>query len=150
MSAAGKPAAGQPTRQDAMRALLAGIADDLQAYSALAALLEQQFDAAVRHQAPRLAEVADQISVLVDQANARRVQRVALAQRLNGPDATMAQAFALLKDAAREKIQADWQTLEGMVLECKRLSKRNADLLVEQHSIMQRVLHGEEHIYAPI
>jgi flagella synthesis protein FlgN len=29
------------------------------------------------------------------------------------------------------------------------LSKRNGDLLVEQYSIMQRVLHGEEQIYAP-
>ena len=137
------------SRQDAMRALLAGIAQDLQAYIVLQDLLEQQFDAALRHQGPRLGQVAEAISALVDTLQGRREQRVALAQRLLGPTANMMQAFALLKNAAREKIEADWKTLEAMVVECKRLSKRNSDLLMDQHSIMQRVLHGEEQIYAP-
>ena len=137
------------TRQDAMRALLAGIADDLRAYPALQDLLEQQFHAALRHQAAQLGQVAEAISALVDTLQARRAQRVALAQRLLGPTANMAQAFALLKNAAREKIESDWKTLETMVVECKRLSKRNSDLLLEQHSIMQRVLHGEDQLYAP-
>ncbi|WP_229205824.1 flagellar export chaperone FlgN [Duganella sp. Leaf126] len=138
------------SRQDAMRALLAGVADDRQAYAALTALLEEQFDAALRHQGPRLAAIAEHITALVAQADARRLQRVALAQQLNGPQATMSQAFALLKPSAREKMEADWRALEAQVIECKRLSKRNADLLVEQHGIMQRVLHGEDHIYEPI
>jgi len=137
------------TRQDAMRALLAGIADDLRAYPALQELLEQQFQAALRHQATALGQVAEAISALVDTLQARRAQRVALAQRLLGPTANMAQAFALLKNAAREKIESDWKTLETMVVECKRLSKRNSDLLLEQHTIMQRVLHGEDQLYAP-
>ena len=137
------------TRQDAMRALLAGIADDLRAYPALQDLLEQQFHAALRHQATQLGQVAEAISALVDTLQARRAERVALAQRLPGPTANMAQAFALLKNAAREKIESDWKTLETMVVECKRLSKRNSDLLLEQHSIMQRVLHGEDQLYAP-
>ena len=46
-------------------------------------------------------------------------------------------------------MEADWNTLEQAVITCKAVSKRNADLLVEQYSIMQRVLHGEEQIYAP-
>ena len=138
------------SRQDAMRALLAGIADDMQAYAGLAALLEEQFDAALRHQGPRLADIAAKITAMVAEADARRIDRVALAQHLNGPNGTMAQAFALLKPAGREKMAADWQALEALVIECKRLSKRNADLLVQQHGIMQRVLHGEEHIYEPI
>jgi flagellar biosynthesis protein FlgN len=133
-----------------MRALLAGIADDLQAYAALAALLEEQFDAALRHQGPRLGEIAEHIGTVVAAADGRRQQRVALAQHLNGPKATMAQAFGLLKPAARAKMEADWLALEAQVIECKRLSKRNAELLVEQHSIMQRVLHGEEHTYEPV
>jgi flagella synthesis protein FlgN len=137
------------TRQDAMRALLAGIADDLRAYPALQELLEQQFHAALRHQAKELGQAAEAISALVDTLQARRAERVALAQRLLGPTANMAQAFALLKNAAREKIESDWKTLETMVVECKRLSKRNSDLLLEQHSIMQRVLHGEDQLYAP-
>jgi flagella synthesis protein FlgN len=137
------------TRQDAMRLLLAGMAADLVAYQTLTELLGRQFDAAVRHKAGPLAEAAEAISTLVDELQARRQQRVALVQRLLGPDATMLQAFALLKSPARERMEADWKTLELSVLECKRLGKRNSDLLVEQYSIMQRVLHGEEQIYAP-
>jgi flagellar biosynthesis protein FlgN len=137
------------TRQDAMRALLQGLAADLAAYAQLLALLEQQFDGAVRHQSERLAQLADTISTLVDTMEARRVARVALVQRLLGPHGTMAQAFALLKNPARERMETDWQTLERSVRECKRLGKRNSDLLVEQYTIMQRVLHGEEQIYAP-
>lgn len=136
-------------RQDAMRQLLAGIAEDLQAYAALHELLQQQFQAALRHKASELGPVAEAISSLVDTMQARRALRVALVQRLVGPQGTMLQAFALLKNAAREKMETDWSTLEQAVLSCKALSKRNGDLLVEQYSIMQRVLHGEEQIYAP-
>jgi flagella synthesis protein FlgN len=143
-------AAGTPmTRQDAMRQLLGGVAQDLVGYGALKELLQQQFDAAIRHKAAALNEAAEAISSLVDTMQGRRQQRVALVQRLLGPEATMLQAFALLKDAAREKMETDWKTLEAMVVDCKRLGKRNSDLLVEQYSIMQRVLHGEEQIYAP-
>lgn len=136
-------------RQDAMRALLGGIAEDLQAYQQLHELLQQQFQAALRHKASELGLVAEAISTLVDQMQARRALRVALVQRLVGPQGTMLQAFALLKNAARERMETDWSTLEQAVLSCKALSKRNGDLLVEQYSIMQRVLHGEEQIYAP-
>jgi len=137
------------SRQDAMRQLLVGIAEDLQAYQTLHELLQQQFQAALRHKASELGTVAEGISALVDSMQARRALRVALVQRLVGPQGTMMQAFALLKNAAREKMEADWNTLEQAVIACKALSKRNGDLLVEQYSIMQRVLHGEEQIYAP-
>ena len=139
----------QLQRQDLMKRLLHGVAEDMQAYPQLAELLEQQFQGAIRHQHARLAELADSLSALVDQIQQRREQRVALVQRLLGPTGTMAQAFALLKNSARERMEADWMTLEQLVIECKRLGKRNSDLLVEQYSIMQRVLHGEEQIYAP-
>jgi flagella synthesis protein FlgN len=148
-AAVGTPGAAPATRQEAMKQLLGGIAEDLIGYQQLGALLDQQFDAALRHQGPRLTEVAEAISALVDAMQQRRQHRVALVQRLLGPTATMMQAFALLKNAARERMEADWKTLEQMVIECKRLGKRNSDLLVEQYSIMQRVLHGEEQIYAP-
>lgn len=132
-----------------MRALLHGVAADLLAYQQLRALLEQQFDGAVRHQSARLHELAEAITTLVDTMEARRAERVALVQRLLGPQGSMAQAFALLKNPARERMEADWRALEDSVRECKRLGKRNSDLLVEQYTIMQRVLHGEEQIYAP-
>ena len=137
------------SRQDAMRTLLQGLAADLLAYPQLHALLEQQFEAAVRHHSARLGELAEAITALVDTMEERRAQRVALVQRLLGPHGTMAQAFALLKNPARERMEADWRSLEHSVRECKRLGKRNSDLLVEQYTIMQRVLHGEEQIYAP-
>jgi flagella synthesis protein FlgN len=132
-----------------MRLLLAGIAEDLLAYPELQALLEQQFQAALRHKAAELGTVAEAISTLIDIMQERRALRVALVQRLVGPQGNMLQAFALLKNAARERMEADWNTLEQAVITCKAVSKRNADLLVEQYSIMQRVLHGEEQIYAP-
>ena len=137
------------SRQDAMRALLAGIAADLQAYPLLQQALQQQFETALRHKATELAAVADAITTLVDAMEQRRAERVALVQRLVGVTGNMAQAFALLKNSAREKMEADWASLEIAVTEAKRLSKRNGDLLAEQFTIMQRVLHGEEQIYAP-
>jgi len=137
------------TRQDAMKRLLHGIAEDQLAYEELGGLLEQQFQAAIRHQNERLGELAETISALVDVMQERRRQRVVLAQRLLGPTANIMQAFSLLKSPAREKMEGDWKALELKVIECKRLGKRNSDLLVEQYSIMQRVLHGEEQIYAP-
>ncbi|WP_373925129.1 flagellar export chaperone FlgN [Duganella sp. sic0402] len=137
------------SRQDAMRLLLAGIAADLQAYAQLQQALQQQFEAALRHKSSELAAAADAISALVDAMEQRRAERVALVQRLVGETGNMAQAFALLKNTAREKMEADWSLLEQAVTECKRLSKRNGDLLAEQYTIMQRVLHGEEQIYAP-
>jgi len=137
------------SRQDAMRALLGGIAADLQAYAQLQQLLQQQFEAALRHKAADLGTVAEAITALVDAMEQRRADRVVLVQRLVGETGNMAQAFALLKNTAREKMEADWTSLEAAVIECKRLSKRNGDLLAEQYTIMQRVLHGEEQIYAP-
>ena len=111
------------SRQDAMRELLAGIAQDLLAYASLKDLLRQQFEAALAHRAAELGAAAEAISTLVDAMQLRRQQRVALVQRLVGPSATMTQAFALLKSTARERMEADWTTLEQSVVECKRLSK---------------------------
>jgi flagella synthesis protein FlgN len=140
----------QTTRQQAMHALLQGLAEDGRDYPLLQELLEQQFGAALRHQSAPLAEAAEAIGALVDQLEARRRLRLQLAQRLLGPQAAMAQVFALLKSGARDKAEADWRALEQRVLECKRIGKRNSELLLGQHTVMQRVLHGdEEPLYAP-
>jgi flagellar biosynthesis protein FlgN len=138
-----------PTRQQALQQLLQGVAADHEAYTALQALMEQQFAAALRRQAQRLNELAEEISVLVDTMEVRRRERVALAQVVAGPEARMADVYALLKPEARARLEADWQALETMAKECKRLGKRNTDLMVEQYSIMQRVLHGDHQIYEP-
>lgn len=136
-------------RQEAMSRLMRGVADDVAAYGDLQALLDEQFEAALRHQSALLGDLAERITLMCDTLELRRQHRLALVERLLGPAATMSQVFALLKGGSRAALEAHWQSLEKMVVENKRLGKRNSDLLVEQYSIMQRVLHGEEQIYAP-
>lgn len=137
------------TRQEAVRRVLQGMTDDSVGYAALKTLLEEQFQATLQHQSTRLTALADQVIAAVEPLDARRRQRVSLVTALLGPQGDMPQLFALLQEDARSKAEADWVALEQMVLECKRLNARNSDLLTEQYSIMQRVLHGEEDTYAP-
>lgn len=137
------------TRQEAVRRVLQGMADDGVGYAALKTLLEEQFQAALRHQSVQLTSLAEPVIAAVEQLDARRRQRVSLVTALLGPQGDMPQLFALLQDDARARAQQDWAALEQMVLECKRLNARNSEFLTEQYSIMQRVLHGEEDTYAP-
>ena len=137
------------TRQEAVQRVLQGIQDDRRGYTELMDLLESQFQASLRHQSAQLPLLAEQIIASVEQLDARRRQRVSLVAALLGPKGDMPQLFALLQEEARAAALADWAALEQMVLECKRLNIRNSTLLTEQYTIMQRVLHGEEHTYAP-
>jgi flagella synthesis protein FlgN len=137
------------TRQQANATLADGVRDDLDACAQILALLELQFDAAVRHQGAQLGELAAALAPALDAMDARRLQRVALVRALLGPDATMAQLVDSLADPARAALAADWSQLEQLVIECKQATTRNSTLLAEQYSVMQRVLHGEEQIYAP-
>lgn len=132
-----------------MTQLLQGVADDMAAYTTLLELLEAQFDAVIRHRQGQLGQLAGEIGALVDTMEARRTARVALATRLVGPDPSMAQVFALLRPEPRARLEADWQALEHMVLAAKTAGKRNGELLAEQFTIMQRVLHGEDQTYEP-
>jgi flagella synthesis protein FlgN len=119
-----------------------------QGYAALLALLEEQFQATLRHRTRSWrrwpTRSSPPSSPRCAPAPARR-----LVTALLGPEGDMPQLFALLPEDARATAQRDWSALEQMVLECKRLNARNSELLVEQYSIMQRVLHGEEDTYAP-
>ena len=137
------------TRQEAVRRVLQGMTDDSVGYAALQTLLEEQFQATLQHQSTRLTALADQVIAAVEPLDARRRQRVSLVTALLGPQGDMPQLFALLQEDARATAERDWVALEQMVLECKRLNARNSELLTEQYSIMQRVLHGEEDTYAP-
>lgn len=140
---------GKMTRDQAVAKLAAGIQADLAASSTLLELLERQFDAALRHRTAELGELAGQLMPALEAMEQRRVQRVSLVRALLGPDGDMASLLASLAAPARAALGADWHALEQMVLECKRLNERNTALMTEQFSIMQRVLHGEEQIYAP-
>ena len=130
--------------------LLDGIKADLQSYQQMLDLIAQQFEAAIRHQSERLGEIAKEIGDLVDVLEARRAQRVELATRLVGPQPSMEQVFTLLKPEARARLEADWAELEGMVQAAREMGRRNADLLAEQYTIMQRVLHGDDQTYEPL
>ena len=130
--------------------LLDGIKADLQSYQQMLDLIAQQFEAAIRHQSERLGEIAKEIGALVDVLEARRAQRVDLATRLVGPQPSMEQVFTLLKPEARARLEADWAELEGMVQAAREMGRRNADLLAEQYTIMQRVLHGDDQTYEPV
>lgn len=138
------------TRQQAMHGLLQGVAADKLAYQGLLDLLEQQFQAALHHRQARLGDIAAEISTLVDGMEARRRQRVELAERLVGAQGGMAQVFALLKHEPRARLEADWAELEQMVRQAKATGKRNGDLLAEQYTIMEKVLKGEDQIYEPV
>ncbi|KQV61712.1 MULTISPECIES: flagellar export chaperone FlgN [unclassified Duganella] len=133
-----------------MKMLLDGIQADLQSYQQMLDLIAQQFEAAIRHQSERLGDIAKEIAALVDVLEARRAQRVDLATRLVGSQPSMEQVFTLLKPEARARLEADWAQLEGMVQTAREMGRRNADLLAEQYTIMQRVLHGDDQTYEPV
>ncbi|NHZ38407.1 MULTISPECIES: flagellar export chaperone FlgN [Massilia] len=135
------------TREQAIGTLTAGLAADLDACQAILALLGRQFEAALRHRSAELSELAEQLAPLLEAMEQRRVQRVTLVRALCGKSADMATFIATVAAPQREAMNADWQALGQLVLECKRLNVRNSALLTEQFSIMQRVLHGEETLY---
>jgi flagella synthesis protein FlgN len=91
------------TRQQAGARLVDGVGEDLAACAEICLLLERQFDAAVRHQSAHLAELAQQLTPLLDAMEARRQQRVALVRALLGQAATtrnstlMAEQFSVMQ-----------------------------------------------------
>jgi flagella synthesis protein FlgN len=137
------------TRQQAGARLADDVGADLAACAEVGQLLERQFDAAVRHQSAQLAELAQQLTPLLDAMEARRQQRVALVRALLGPDGSMAAFIASLGEPARARVASQWRELETLVLKCQGATTRNSTLMAEQFSVMQRVLHGEEETYAP-
>ncbi|MBD8543523.1 flagellar export chaperone FlgN [Oxalobacteraceae sp. CFBP 8755] len=137
------------TRTQANTLLADGVTQDVKEAANILMLLERQFDAAVRHRSAELSALADELTPLLDAMEARRQQRVNLVRALLGPQGTMAQYSATLAPAPRAAFEAAWQALEQTVRACKEATLRNGQLLAEQHGIMQRVLHGEEQLYAP-
>jgi flagella synthesis protein FlgN len=137
------------TREQAHAELAGDVHADLETCAAVFDLLQRQFDAAVRHQGATLAALAAELAPLLETMETRRARRVALVRALLGPDATMAVLIDGLAEPARARLAADWAELEQRVRACKQATTRNGNLLAEQFSVMQRVLHGEEQLYAP-
>lgn len=146
--------ATQPSRSkqsEALSRLVQGMRADIVDYRRLRELLDVQFDAALRHQSNALVDVAANITELVDMLDGRRQERVALAGVLIGPEepVSMQGVMRLLTESSRASLQADWETLESLVRECKQANTRNCRLLTDQHEIMRRVLNREADTYAP-
>jgi len=129
--------------------VMQGVGADIQRYRELVRLLEAQFRAALRHDALELAELANGVTELVASLDASRRDRTSCVQAMLGAEAGMPAVFELLEGPRREALEAGWHTLEGLVRESKRLNARNCQLLMDQHALMQRVLHGEVSTYAP-
>jgi flagella synthesis protein FlgN len=137
------------TRDQALGRLLDGIQADLGSSSTIRDLLERQFQAALRHRGAELTALAEELMPQLDAMEQRRQQRVQLVRALFGQEATMDQLFGSLPDAQRAGAAAAWEQLEQLVRDCKQATTRNASLMAEQHSVMQRLLHGEDQTYAP-
>ena len=137
------------TRQQANLLLADGVQADVRDSAEVLALLERQFDAALRHRSSELTLLAEQLTPLLDAMEARRQQRVSLVRALLGEGASMADFIAGLAQPAQGALAAAWASLESTVQACKAATTRNGGLLAEQYSVMQRVLHGEDDTYAP-
>ena len=137
------------TRDQAVGQVLEGIQADLGACGVIRDLLERQFRAALRHRSAELAALAESLTPQLDAMEQRRVQRVLLVRALHGQQAVMDQFFANLPAAQREQSLAAWRQLEQLVVDCQEATVRNRSLMAEQHSVMQRVLHGDDQTYAP-
>lgn len=143
--------ANQPrlTRQQANLLLADGVQADVRDSAEVLALLERQFEAALRHRSSELTGLAERLTPLLDAMEARRQQRVSLVRALLGERGTMGDYIAGLAEPARGALAAAWSDLESTVQACKAATTRNGSLLAEQYTVMQRVLHGEDDTYAP-
>lgn len=137
------------TRDQAVTRLLDGVQADLGACGTIRDLLEQQFEAALRHRGAELTALAGALTPQLDAMEGRRQQRVQLVRALFGAQATMDQVFGSLAPAQRGTHLAAWSQLEELVRDCKQATARNGNLMAEQYSTMQRLLHGEDQLYAP-
>jgi flagella synthesis protein FlgN len=137
------------TRQQANLLLADGVQADVRDSAEVLALLERQFEAALRHHSSELTRLAEQLTPLLDAMEARRQQRVSLVRALLGEGATMGDFIASLAEPGRGALAAAWSDLESTVQACKAATTRTGGLLAEQYTVMQRVLNGEDDTYAP-
>jgi flagella synthesis protein FlgN len=140
---------GRLTRDQAVARLLDGIQADLQACAVIRDLLERQFQAALRHRGAELGVLAEELMPQLDAMEQRRQQRVQLVRALHGAAAGMDDLLNALPAAQRSRAASDWERLEQLVRDCKQATTRNGNLMADQYTVMQRVLHGEDQLYAP-
>jgi len=140
---------GRLTRDQAVTRLLDGIQDDLRACTVIRDLLERQFQAALRHRGAELGVLAEELMPQLEAMEQRRQQRVQLVRALHGAAAGMDELLNALPAEQRSHAVVEWERLERLVRDCKQASTRNGQLMADQYTVMQRVLHGEDQLYAP-
>ncbi|WP_174873889.1 flagellar protein FlgN [Vogesella oryzae] len=135
--------------REAAKTLLADVASDRNDYRVLEQLLEQQFAAALRHDAAAVADINQRIEPLLARLDAHRRLRPTLAAQLLGAGraVSMAAVIDMLPEVPSTALAGWWRELEQAVRRCKELNARNGRLMSSQQEIMQRVLHGESDTY---
>lgn len=137
------------TPRDAAEQLLRDLRADLNQAGTLRDLLEQQYQAALRHDATELQTLGERIVACVEVMEARRSLRVRLVQQLAGPAARMEAVFPRLGQGWGRTGQTWWLRLEALVRDCKAANQRNCALLAEQQALMQGLLQPQGDLYAP-
>lgn len=138
------------SHQALLRELMLDIQSDRSDYSALQALLEQQFAAVLAQNAEALTVVAADMHPVLDRLQLRKQRRQQLLQLLR-PDAalrSLSDFFAGLPEPVGSRCALPWQALCEQAAHCKQLNERNGMLLQSQHELYQRVLFGESDTYA--
>lgn len=136
-------------RGDALKRLMFEVGSDRNDYRRLHELLEQQFAAALKHDASALAPLNSQILELAERLDAHRRARPALTAAVLGPGKPVSIEAVIdsLSGLPSRALDEWWSELKEMVVRCKALNARNGQLLSAQYEIMQRVLHGESDTY---
>ncbi|AXT47438.1 MULTISPECIES: flagellar export chaperone FlgN [Chromobacterium] len=136
-------------REQAFKQLLATVGQDLQGYGRLEQLLEQQFAAALAHQADELRQLGSDIVAQCDALQLSRDQRLQLAGQLLGAGraASMDAVLKLLPAAAEQACRQRWNALVEQIRLCQTLNLRNGQLLQQQQDLMNRVLNGDSDVY---
>lgn len=131
-----------------------GMQQDVVAYKQLHTLLNEQFHAALRHDAAGMQSVAEQISAQAQLLELSATQRLGHVQALLpvGAQLSMNALFGLIKPPLQDQFSSLWQQLEAQVQACKAMNLRNCQLIMQQAETMQHVIAGgwlQEGIYAP-
>ena len=135
-----------------LRLLLTDMQADLRSYAQLHGLLDEQLAAIAQQRSEELQRIATQVTALVDELDGRRRQRRELVATMLGRKhgLSMDEALERLPIKAAAVLREAWQTLEQAVQLAKQLNARNCELMIEQRSLMQRLLGNEQDTYAEL
>ncbi|KWB79416.1 flagellar protein FlgN [Burkholderia ubonensis] len=139
------------TRGEAVKRLIMNLRGDLARYEAFGDLLEKQLLAALSHDGVEMSRINAEVLVLAETLSVNLKARRVLAASIVGGDgpATIGDVLAKLSAAPREVLSRESQRFAECVERCKRLNERNAELIVSQQEILQRVFQKGDDLYAP-